>query len=172
MFIKTVLLLLPLALLSQEIVWDSSSETRVSKESYETAMREYVETTYPDKVTSYKANQKEQKNYTVTMNGLMWQDNKEAVTDPKNWQTSKAYCEELNFAGFSDWRQPHLHELASISDKGRPERIKMEFKNNMSNGYWSSKEEDKKASVFSFLTVREHHFPKTMRYYTRCVRKK
>jgi len=172
MFIKTVLLLLPLALLSQEIVWDNSSDVRVSTESYETAMREYVEATYPDKVTTYKANQKEQKSYTVMINDLMWQDNKEAVTDPKNWQTSKAYCEALNFAGFSDWRQPHLHELISISDKSRPERIKMEFKNNMSNGYWSSKEEDKKASVFSFLTAREHHFPKTMRYYTRCVRKK
>ena len=172
MFIKTVLFLLPLTLIAQEIVWDSNSETQITQERYNTAMQEYVEATYPDKVALYEANQQEQKNYTVTMNGLMWQDNKEAVTDPKNWQTSKAYCQDLDFAGFVDWRQPHLHELASISDKGRPERIKMEFKNNMSNGYWSSKEEDKKASVFSFLTVREHHFPKTMRYYTRCVRKK
>ena len=170
MFVKTLLFLLPLSLFSQEIVWDSSSKSEISKEKYDKAMREYIEAAYPAEVSSYNAKLKEQSKYTVILNGLMWQDDKEVVTVAKNWQASKAYCADLDFAGFNDWRQPYLYELKDISDKSRESMIKVQFKNSLSNGYWSEKHSENKAWVFSFMTAKEYSFAKTMRYYTRCVR--
>jgi hypothetical protein len=47
--------------------------------------------------------------------GLMWpaRDNLKAVT----WHTAMKYCRNLRLAGYSDWRQPTLDELASLIDK-------------------------------------------------------
>jgi len=36
-----------------------------------------------------------------------------------NWQEALAYCEDSDYAGFSDWRLPDIHELASLVNYGR-----------------------------------------------------
>jgi Protein of unknown function (DUF1566) len=55
--------------------------------------------------------------------GLMWpaKDNGKAVT----WHAARKYCRNLRLAGYSDWRQPTLDELASLVDKvsSIPERV-------------------------------------------------
>ncbi|HEX4005417.1 MAG TPA: DUF1566 domain-containing protein [Acidobacteriaceae bacterium] len=55
--------------------------------------------------------------------GLMWpvKDNGKAVT----WHTAMKYCRNLRLAGYSDWRQPTLDELATLVDKvsSTPERV-------------------------------------------------
>ena len=50
---------------------------------------------------------------TDTRNGLMWQ--KEYATD-KKWQQALEYCENLNYAGYTDWRLPNKHELVSLAN--------------------------------------------------------
>lgn len=46
--------------------------------------------------------------------GLMWQEI--PVSDGFTWQDAVDYCEELELAGYDDWRIPSLKELFSISD--------------------------------------------------------
>ncbi len=50
---------------------------------------------------------------TVTDNrtGLMWQ--KDYVSN-KTWQQALEYCENLDSAGYTDWRLPNKHEVASL----------------------------------------------------------
>ena len=48
---------------------------------------------------------------TDTETGLIWQ--KTYVTD-KSWQQALKYCEESDYAGFTDWRLPNKNELASL----------------------------------------------------------
>lgn len=44
--------------------------------------------------------------------GLMWQgqDNGSDIS----WPAAKDYCQDLNYAGFSDWRMPTQEELATL----------------------------------------------------------
>ena len=43
--------------------------------------------------------------------GLTWQ---KTYTEIETWKDALAYCENLEYAGFSDWRLPNKNELASI----------------------------------------------------------
>ncbi len=53
---------------------------------------------------------------TVTdrVTGLMWVQETDGVT--RAWEPSIQYCEDLVFAGNSDWKLPHNRELASLVD--------------------------------------------------------
>lgn len=59
--------------------------------------------------------------------GLMWQretadvngDGQSTDQDVLRWSEALAYCENLSFAGFDDWRLPSVRELHSIVDYGR-----------------------------------------------------
>ncbi len=48
---------------------------------------------------------------------LMWQDNSEAKTIRKNWQDAMDYCQNLNLAGFDDWKQPSNFTLEALYPK-------------------------------------------------------
>jgi len=48
-------------------------------------------------------------------NGLMWQLSESRVT--VTWLEAISYCEELDFADFSDWRLPNIKELFSTCDQ-------------------------------------------------------
>jgi len=66
---------------------------------------------------------------TVTDNntGLIWMkatadlngDNIINNSDQYSWQAAKDFCENLNLAGYSDWRLPELIELTTLLDYGR-----------------------------------------------------
>ncbi len=49
--------------------------------------------------------------------GLMWQQSDDGV--PRDWQNALSYAENLNFAGYADWRLPNAKELHSIVDYTR-----------------------------------------------------
>jgi|LQYC01.1.fsa_nt_gi hypothetical protein len=52
---------------------------------------------------------------TDTKTGLQWAPN--LLQEAANWEDSKAFVENLNFGGFTDWRLPTLAELESLYDK-------------------------------------------------------
>ncbi len=49
--------------------------------------------------------------------GLMWQQSDSGAG--LNWADALAYCENLNYAGYDDWRLPNAKELQSIVDYSR-----------------------------------------------------
>ena len=48
--------------------------------------------------------------------GLAWTASPEPVS---SWKEALAYCENLDYAGFSDWRVPNMHEIISLADYGK-----------------------------------------------------
>jgi hypothetical protein len=48
--------------------------------------------------------------------GLMWQKSDDGTA--RNWEDALAYAEDLQLAGYSDWRLPNQKELHSIVDYG------------------------------------------------------
>ncbi|MBP5434556.1 DUF1566 domain-containing protein [bacterium] len=67
--------------------------------------------------------------------GLMWQ--KEYVTKSRKDETLK-YCEDLTYAGYSDWRLPNKHELASLVNYEKSASPYSYFPGMPSNYFWSS----------------------------------
>ena len=104
---------------------------------------------------------------------LMWQDDESAKSVTKHWQGAIEYCQNLNFAGYSDWRVPSLEELRTIVDKNNSPTIKSEFKNTASYLYWSSTpfaDGSDYAWVINFDGGGEGNGDKSYGYNVRCVR--
>ncbi len=71
--------------------------------------------------------------------GLVWQDNSDAKSIKKDMQGAQSYCSELTLGGYDDWRLPSIKELQSIVDvKHYNPATKKEFRNVVSDDYWSS----------------------------------
>jgi hypothetical protein len=51
---------------------------------------------------------------TDNLHGLMWQDNDAVGTAVYTWQDATSYCENLDLAGYNDWRLPSMEELESL----------------------------------------------------------
>jgi hypothetical protein len=69
--------------------------------------------------------------------GLMWQQTEaKAMT----WEKALAYCENLNLAGYSDWRLPNIRELSSLVDDScqEPSIDTSHFPGCRPAHYWSS----------------------------------
>ena len=70
-----------------------------------------------------------------TLTGLMWPKTAAAVSS-QEWGPAATYCQNLTFAGHSDWRLPNIRELESL--------LKFEDRNNPNSPYidpvfaWSS----------------------------------
>jgi hypothetical protein len=85
---------------------------------------------------------------TVTDNctGLMWQkdtadkDGNGMINnnDITTWQEALQYCENLDFAGYHDWRLPNIRELQSIPDYGRVDPSIDPVFGALAEWYWSS----------------------------------
>ncbi|MFO8240058.1 MAG: DUF1566 domain-containing protein [Dissulfuribacterales bacterium] len=74
---------------------------------------------------------------TDTQTGLMWQ---QAEAGSMNWEAALTYCEDLELAGYDDWRLPNRNELQSIVDysKFNPSVDTVAFPDALSCYYWSS----------------------------------
>ncbi len=72
-----------------------------------------------------------------TTTGLMWQ---KGETGAMTWEQALAYCENLQLAGYNDWRLPNRNELQSIVDYARynPAIDQTMFPGATSSYYWSS----------------------------------
>ncbi|OPL16017.1 MAG: hypothetical protein AVO38_01795 [delta proteobacterium ML8_D] len=74
---------------------------------------------------------------TDTQTGLMWQ---QAEAGAMNWEAALTYCEDLELAGYDDWRLPNRNELQSIVDYSGyyPSIDTVAFPGALSSSYWSS----------------------------------
>jgi hypothetical protein len=93
-----------------------------------------------------------------TCMGLMWQKNTaDANADGRidgkdniTWCDALNFCDNLEFAGFDDWRLPNVRELQSIVDYGRKDPAIDPVFGAASAVYWSSTSVDSRA-VFAWL---------------------
>lgn len=93
--------------------------------------------------------------------------------DKVPWQEAMDYCQELNYAGSSDWRLPESTELDSLVDytKSYP-AIDGKF-GCEGDAYWSAtdaKDSAKKALYIHFNFGSESSKEKTKNLFVRCVR--
>ena len=76
--------------------------------------------------------------------GLMWVKN--GISEGCNngcaltWEDAVSFCENLSYAGYTDWRLPNIQELQSIVNYGvcYPAINSTYFPNTQSDYYWSS----------------------------------
>ena len=107
---------------------------------------------------------------TDTRNGLMWQ--KEYARE-KKWQQALEYCENLSYAGYTDWRLPNKHELSSLINYEKTDQPFSYFPDTPSdNSFWSS-------STYALDDTAEYAWTgyddagfnsKIYSHYVRCVR--
>ncbi len=105
--------------------------------------------------------------------GLVWQDNSDTASREMNYENAKKYCNDLNLSDRANWKLPTIKELESIVDteKNNP-AIKADFKNVVSNSYWSSStyvEGSANAWTVYFGSGGTHYDNKYNKYYVRCV---
>ena len=109
---------------------------------------------------------------TVTDNrtGLMWQ--KEYATG-KTWQQALKYCEDLSYAGYTDWRLPNKNELASLVNYEKSGYPYSYFPDMPSSYFWSSSTHVRSTNLawnvyFGYGYVDD--LSKISNYNVRCVR--
>lgn len=111
--------------------------------------------------------------------GLMWaKDGNGAGCNngaADTWNNVIDYCEALSFAGFTDWRVPNVHELASIIDHSivSPCVLSTYFSNTVLSTYWSSSTRiniTTQAWTAEFVTGYISTNIKTNNHYLRAVR--
>ena len=105
---------------------------------------------------------------TDTETGLIWQ--KTYVV--KTWQQALDYCENLTYAGYSDWRLPNKNELASLMNCAKRNPAS-DFPDMPSNDFWSSSTQARYSSYawrVLFFEGYVNGYNKTKPKSVRCVR--
>lgn len=113
---------------------------------------------------------------TDSTTGLVWQQN--IIAEPYRWQDALSYCENLVYAGLSDWRLPNKNELYSLvnfdisippySDFPASSDVAYHF-------FWSSSTSVDKYNqalvvYFNYGSGFDGQKSNTQNYYVRCVR--
>jgi len=105
---------------------------------------------------------------------LMWQDSSNVKNYTKIWRSAINYCENLDFAGYQDWRLPNINELESIVDYNKKyPSLNDIFKNFNSGGVWSSTSAfgaNDNAWAIYFSDGYDNKLSKISGEYVRCVR--
>ena len=110
---------------------------------------------------------------------LMWQ--KTYSEEPKEWKDALSYCENLEYADYSDWRLPNANELATLVNFDKTEAPYSDFPELPSNiefRLWSSSTpagftdpvDGSGAMFIDFNTGLDSAFYKVNNYYVLCVR--
>lgn len=73
---------------------------------------------------------------TDSTTGLIWQKN----YDSKKWTKALKYCEDLDYAGRTDWRLPNKNELASLLNLAKSDKLYSDFPDMdcQTCSFWSS----------------------------------
>lgn len=71
-------------------------------------------------------------------NKLMWVDNVSNIKQRLTHEEAILYCQNLKYAGYSNWRIPEIEEYELIVDKGNERTyINRAFRFNLPEGYWA-----------------------------------
>ncbi len=105
--------------------------------------------------------------------GLMWQ--LETAPGRYTWENALQYVENLQLAGYMDWRLPNRNELQSLVHYGtHSPAIALNLKENtVSSLYWSSTTHTSSTSIgwlLAFADGRVRYFNESNTYYVRAVR--
>jgi hypothetical protein len=107
---------------------------------------------------------------------LMWQDDNRTIGDAnkKTWENAITFCENLDFAGYTNWHLPNFNELYSIADRSKYNpAMSSVFINVVSSLYWSATtyaSNTSNAWDVYFSNGSDDYNRKTGTYYVRCVR--
>ena len=106
--------------------------------------------------------------------GLMWQDNPAAKHLKGYWDAATEYCNDLQLAGYDDWRLPRVGELYTLIDVSRYDPASIEqIRYVESDDYWSSSlsaDDISDAWLVYFEDGVVNHYSKTRKRHIRCVR--
>ena len=117
-----------------------------------------------------------------TSTNLIWQDNNDAKNITKTWEEAITYCENLDFAGYTNWHLPNFNELYYLADRSiNNPALSDVFDNVRFSSYWSSTTfvsqtspdpatKTKSAWIVSFDGGYDHWYDKRYGKYVRCVR--
>lgn len=89
---------------------------------------------------------------------LMWQDNDAVCNNERSWKKAIDYCENLNFAGYTDWRLPNYNESMSILNRTKDYNIDDNF-NYTCSFHWTSTSSPKVSqwsSGFNYVAYRSN----------------
>ena len=106
---------------------------------------------------------------------LMWMDNFSNVKNRLNHSDATDYCEQLQYAGYDNWRLPTIKEFELIVDKTNEKSyINRAFKFNMPVGYWASKAHWRTfwfyADYMFFVSGTPYYDSRHKMKFVRCVR--
>ena len=106
---------------------------------------------------------------------LMWIDNIDVIKIKKDHENSITYCENLVFAGYSNWRIPTIDEFKTIVNKKNYKNyINYRFKYNVPDGYWALKAHWRTlwfyADYMHFVSGTPYYDSRHKKKYVRCVR--
>jgi len=106
---------------------------------------------------------------TDSATGLMWQ---KEYAENKKWQEALKYCEDLAYAGYSDWRLPNKNELASLVNYEKSTAPYSDFPDMPSKYFWSSSTYTRNTGYAwgMDLNYGMSSSTKTDKNYVRCVR--
>lgn len=110
-----------------------------------------------------------------TQTNLMWVDSISVVKLQKTHEESILYCDNLIFAGYSNWRLPELEEFTTIvNKKNHKNYIAYAFKYNLPTGYWAKKAHWRTfwfyADYMNFISGTGYYDSRHKTKFVRCVR--
>jgi len=100
---------------------------------------------------------------------LMWAD---TYSNSETWKNALKYCQDLVFAGFSDWRLPNVNELKTLLDYSLTDPATT-FPAMPSQPFWSSTTYSGYSEYgwyVSFLYGEVYYHTKSNLYHAKCVR--
>jgi len=108
-------------------------------------------------------------------NQLMWVDKLEILKKKMSHQDATKFCENLQFAGYNNWRIPKIEEYLLIVDKtNQRTNTNRAFKYKIKSGFWAKKAHWRTlwfyADYIYFVSGTAYYDSRHKLKYVRCVR--